>query len=391
MIMTIADLDRDLERYRSAADVVSANLLELDRDPNRQLLETAPLVGLTADEWQGARTALASVWDWSARFTAFLDQAAELRVSPRTRLAPARELLLERFLTEASIELASDEIPLRDRDLLQQRRVTSQCTADELLALMSGAFARAREMVSRVGAAWNELIPRLASARADLAAVGAIDTGRVQEELDALTEALVTDPLSVTEVAVHDAEASVAMLTRSAAAALALRDEWQERLRSARAELERLERDLAAARAAHAVAATKILDPALPEPPGVDPHLAAGLDAVVGLADAGRWDEAAVGLEQWHGRSRRSADAAVVALEASRAPMVERDHLRGRLDACRAKAHGLDLDEDAVVTEAYERARAALFVAPTDLRMARHLVDRYQQLLITDHEPEARR
>ena len=162
MTMTIDDLDRDLERYRSAADTVSSNLLELDGDPNRQLLETAPLTGTTAGEWADARPALTSVWDWFARLTTFLDQATELRVSPRTRLAPGRERALADFLSQPSIELGSDAIPLRDRDLLQARRATSRCTADELLALMSDAFARAREVVSRVGAAWDELVPRLA-------------------------------------------------------------------------------------------------------------------------------------------------------------------------------------------------------------------------------------
>ena len=119
MTMTIDDLDRDLERYRSAADTVSSNLLELDGDPNRQLLETAPLTGTTAGEWADARRALTSVWDWFARFTTFLDQATELRVSPRTRLAPGRERALADFLSQPSIELGSDAIPLRDRDLLQ--------------------------------------------------------------------------------------------------------------------------------------------------------------------------------------------------------------------------------------------------------------------------------
>ena len=137
MTMTIADLDRDLERYRSAADTVSANLLELDGDPNRQLLETAPLTGTTAGEWADARTALTSVWDWFARFTTFLDRATELRVSPRTRLAPGRERALADFLSQPSIELAQRRHPAarprppataaRDEPVHRRRAARASC------------------------------------------------------------------------------------------------------------------------------------------------------------------------------------------------------------------------------------------------------------------------
>jgi len=41
--MDLAAIDRELTRYRAAADAVSANLLELDADPNPQLLDTAPI------------------------------------------------------------------------------------------------------------------------------------------------------------------------------------------------------------------------------------------------------------------------------------------------------------------------------------------------------------
>jgi hypothetical protein len=391
MTMTLADLDRDLERYRSAADTVSVNLLELDGDPNRQLLETAPLTGTTAREWADARSALASVWDWFARFTSFLDRAAELRVSPRTRLAPERERSLADFLSQASIELGSDEVPLRDRDLLQQRRATTHCTADELLDLMSNAFARAREVVGRVGTAWDELAPRIARARAALTDVDAAAHATVSRQIDALADALVTDPLAVSEAAVGDIETSVAALTRASAEAVAQRAQWPRRLQEARDELARVEQQVAVARVAHATTVAKILDPAVPDPPAVDDTLVDELDHVTGLADAGRWDDALAGLEQLRQALRRRADAAATSTTTNRAPMIERDRLRGLLDAYRAKAHGLDLDEDDDVTAAYERAQGALYAAPTDLGNARRLVERYQRLLTTHHEPEGRR
>ena len=64
-------------------------------------------------------------------------------------------------------------------------------------------------------------------------------------------------------------------------------------------ELDRVEQEVAAARAAHATTAAKILEPSLPDPPAVDHALAADLDHVVGLADAGHWDDAVAHLDQW--------------------------------------------------------------------------------------------
>ena len=39
--MTLADLDRELAQFWSAAQTISANLIALEQDPNRQLLEIA--------------------------------------------------------------------------------------------------------------------------------------------------------------------------------------------------------------------------------------------------------------------------------------------------------------------------------------------------------------
>lgn len=391
MIMTIADIDRELARYRAAADTVSANLLELDRDPNRQLLDTATLGGATAAAWADARTALIAVWDWSARFTTFLDQAAALRVSPRTRLAPGREQQLVDLLTQPSIELTSDEIPLRDRDLLQHRRSVTRCTADELLSLMSDAFVRAKDVVLRIGTAWDDLAPRIASARVALQGATLVDVSGVQQHVDALTETLVADPLAVTADALRELEEEVADVTRSAAAARQLRDEFHDRIRDAQQDLRAAESCLAQARAAYTTAHAKIVDPVIPEPPSIGSELTRGLDHVIALADAGRWHEANDGLEQWHASVRALHEAALASTAASRYPIATRDQLRGRLDAYRAKAHGLGLDEDRDLTEAYERANTALHVAPADLRQAEDLVARYQRAITTDHEPEARR
>ena len=174
--MDLAGIDRELRGFRSAADVVSANLLELDADPNRQLLDTAPLSGVTGAAWSDARTSLTSVWDWFARFTGFLDARGELRESPRTRLPPG----------------ASGSSPVPDRTVdraARRRRAVARprpaaasvgdqrCTADELLAVMTEAFARARRSSWPVGAV-ARILSRVVRCRSRAPPVGTGRRGR---------------------------------------------------------------------------------------------------------------------------------------------------------------------------------------------------------------------
>ena len=167
MTMTIADLDRDL-------DALPERRRHREREPARARRRPQPPAA--RDRAAHGRPPPASGPTPAARSPRSgtgspgsprsSTRPPSLRVSPRTRLAPGRERALADFLSEPSIELGSDAIPLRDRDLLQARRATSRCTADELLALMSDAFARAREVVAGSGAAWDELVPRLAATHA---------------------------------------------------------------------------------------------------------------------------------------------------------------------------------------------------------------------------------
>jgi len=389
--LDLAAIDRELARYRNAADAVGANLLELDADPNRQLLDTAPLVGTTGAAWADARTALTSVWDWFARFTNFLDAATELRDSPRTRLPPGRERQLAAFLADASIEVSRDDIPLRDRDLLQPRQATNRCTADELLAVMTDAFARARDVVTRVATAWDDLVPRVTGARARLVDLPKrAELQELHDRLDALADALIADPLSVQADDVAAVEADLDSIARSEQEHDELRQAVLSRIRDARSRLEAFERQATDARCEWDTTRAKIARPELVAPPTVEPSFVNALNAVADRADAGRWDEASRALDGLAADLDALGARLDASIAAGRDALATRDHLRCRLDAYRAKAHGLGLDEDAEVTETYELALAALHVAPADLTEAAALVTAYQRLLTPIPEPEAR-
>jgi hypothetical protein len=390
--LDLAGIDRELARFRGAADVISVNLLELDADPNRQLLDTAPLSGVTGAAWTDARSALTSVWDWFARFTTFLEQADGLRGSPRTRPASNRERQLVAFLTEPSIELPRDDVPLRHRDLLQPRQATNRCTADELLAVMTDAFARARDVVVRVATAWDDLVPRVAAARARTVGLAASpQVHAIDRRLDELSDALVVDPLAVTSEEIAAVEADIDAIALDAHAHEQLRRDVLARIRDTHERIEAVTQTAIDAQRACETARAKIGVPEIVGPPVVGTTLADAINNVADRADAGHWREANRDLD------RIAADLDALELEiarsaqASRATLAERDHLRGRLDAYRAKAHGLGLDEDDEVSAAYGQALDALHVAPADLVLASDLVAEYQRLLSPTPQPEARR
>jgi hypothetical protein len=68
-------------------------------------------------------------------------------------------------------------------------------------------------------------------------------------------------------------------------------------------------------------------------------------------------------------------------LQASRAPIEARNQLRALLDAYQVKANRLGVVEEPEAADAYARAQAALYNAPTDLRAAAQLVRAYQEIV----------
>ncbi len=389
MNATLADLDARIERYRSAADTISANLLELDHDPNRQLLDQAPLRGATATAWSDARVAITTTWEWYAAFGAFLDRATELRVSPRTRLAPGRERELADLLDGASIELRADDVPLADRGLLQERVATRRCTGDELLALMAETFGRAKDVVVAVGAVWDQMLPRVTAVQGRVTRAQPFDAGDTElvaldQRVGALTEALAIDPLSVAEPDVVALEHFVADLDHSLVSANELSSRLQDELRDAQRMLETVDRALTDAAQAQQDARAKVLLPADAAPPSADSDLAGRRERIRGLANAGRTRMALDELTAFRASVDALLDQAGEMTRVARTRLQEREQLRGRLDAYSAQAHAFGLDEDPAVTEAHDRAEAALFTAPADLDAASDLVFRYQQLVFEE-------
>jgi hypothetical protein len=256
---------------------------------------------------------------------------------------------------------------------------------------MSAAFDEVKAVIAGAGRAWDSLGPRLSVVQAGFAEAARLARGlgdAAARECDTqaarcneLIRSLATDPLSVNAVEVDTLEGSLAELRQGLAAVDGLRRNLDERLSEAASLVALLQAAEQEAAEAHADALAKIAEQRQTQPHALAADVERGLTQIRANADAGAWREANDRLARWTAQATAALAHARRVTAESRAPIEERNELRGRLDAYQGRARRLRLTEDAAVAELLERARESLYQAPTELARARELVSRYQQAL----------
>jgi len=394
--MTIQEIDSTIRRLRDAAEQISANLLELELDPNRKLLEASDLQGESATRWGEASASHAQLWQWYSLLDGLLDRASGLR-GTRTRLSDSQLAELSALLQGASIEFSSEQVPLEERALFagsQARR----CTADDLLARMSVEFDRSKTVVAAIGRAWDTFVPRMSAARATLddsaELARTLGDGEPSEldlarrQLTQLAGALSKDPLSVSGEDIESLETSLQAIRQDLDGVEEVRREIDRLLLAAHDLLAELRRAAQEGKTTHEEVLIKITAAAAPEPLGLDSALERQLEDVAELSRRAAWREARAALEQWRTRARSLLDQERQITAENRALLETRGELRGLLDAYQAKAKRLGLIEDPELSGMFDQAHDALYTAPTDLGQAAELVGSYQQAL--PESPSAR-
>jgi hypothetical protein len=385
--MIAGDLDRDLDRLRTASDRINTNLLELEQHPTTSMLDAAPLQGSTKAQWQEARALLAELFQWNTLLGALIAEATSLRGS-RATLSSTRAAELAALLRGPSIELEDSTVPLAARGLLSPSRAIERCTPDELLDRMAAAFDQVTRLVVAVTEAWDALVARVQATRgrvAELESVAEALGCGPPEGLDALRAALddiadlvLVDPLTASSEHLDSLDVDLDGIGAELEVLRAVRDDLDGRIAAARALLDDLQASIEAGRAAHEIALSKVVEPAVLEPM-TDDGAADGLARLLRLDHDRDLARLASDLSDWLKRSTDLLDQARTIEATNRAPVEARDELRGLLDAYRAKAADLGRLEDPQLEARYERAHRALFTAPTDLGVAAELVQAYRE------------
>jgi hypothetical protein len=380
-----AEPQAKLRALHEAAERAAANLVELELDSSRQLLEASALQGESGARWSAANAQLTELWRRHGLLEELLRRADELRGGE-----------LRSLLRGASIELAAADVPLAERSLLGTAHEAHRCTPDELLKAMSAAFDEVKVAISAIGQAWETLIPKLDAGRRiaqqsaaladEVAESGRRDLRAAEAELDRLHKAVTSDPLSVKPAEVEAAVRSLQAVHDDLEETSNLKHAFEARIRETRELLEDLHDTVRQARAAHDEAQLKISVPSGPPADAAPDELATELDRIGDLAGDGAWRDARQALHDWTARAQARLADARRALEANRAPIEARNQFRALLEAYQVKAKRLGRLEDAELLAISARAHEALYTAPTDLALAAQLVRRYQQVLSGSQE-----
>ncbi len=371
--MELAALDHELDRLHDEASRVSTNLLELEAEPTRELLDSIDLQGVTATRWADAKMRLAGLFVSYRSLRSLLDDATTRRRSWAI-VTPHRIDRLRVMLLGCSIDRSEVARPLGERQLLDGTRVVDRCTPDELLRAMAADFDEVKAVVFGVAECWAELPPRVRSLRDRLDRLDEPARGDLEPRLNEFAEFVMTDPLAVDHdllAAIENELRAIEVVQADAAGELAAIRELVAGLPPAVARADAARADLAQRFAAHH----------LPPPVDVDTTLVDRVDALEQLASVGAWRDLGVEIA-----AIRTIAVDVLEradhIESSAATLVAtRDELRGRLDALEAKAGARELIEEADVSSLFAQARTALYSAPTDLDRARTLVQAYGDML----------
>lgn len=381
-----AAADAELLRLETAVTAIATNLVDLDDNPARKDLDKTRLTGRTASAWADATEALAQLWDGYRILSEVVAQARALR--DQRRLSDADRATFVHKVLGSSITLGTATVPLAQRGLLGAGQVHTTCTPGELLSAMEAAFGTAVDVATRAGDVWQRLLPAAAEATDAVTTVRRLtreaggSTATIDQAdrlLGQFTATLATDPLGVDAGGLD----AVRKLTARADAERTSAAELKAALGRRLAEAHTLAAELAPARQA----AEAALDAAADRFPQRDLAAVTGnnlypdLAALDALAAADQWGLISPRLSDWTRRAREQLATLRDSASRNAALLTNRNEMRGRLDAYRAKALRVGLGEDAALTPLAEAARDALYSAPCDLAAARRSVDAYQEAL----------
>jgi hypothetical protein len=389
----------ELSAWQDRLALVSRNLSEINELPAlariKARLRARPdfYAGETASRIGDALAALDDLWRDYLLLNALIDQADSLH--KRSGIFHDHESEIRELLHGRSITLPATYVPLAERDLLTNAERADKVTPEELLVAMDVLFALAKDAVLEVDAAETRLKPRLdallsaareLAARADTRGFYPAEIAAIAAPLESCGAALAGDPLGAGKK-LQDGAAGLAQWRARLEAAERERDALEAAFAASTATLEELRQLNQRAQEAHENTSSKIVGQlALPRPTetAVIAHLGAWLDALAASRTRGDWRAAKMGLDKWTASCATHREAEQRTLAASLAALAQRDELRGRLKAIRAKAdahvaRGLRLDAQAA--RLGDEAKHVLYGRPADLKKAAALVGAYETAL----------
>jgi hypothetical protein len=386
--------DERIDGLRATLQRTMENLVELDADVTRQVLEASPsLRGRTAVAWAQARSQLTDLWRGQLALNDTLDALTRERGSKPSVPRPVIDRLCE-LLDGPSVSVVRAEADLACRSLTEGAVPTDSYRIVELIARMSADYQSVTATVSGVAKVWADLVPRLSELRSALAGVEAEvaasgirrpnSLGTAERAVADAEETARSDPLALSADLVASISSMVEQARTSAGEAAAARIELASDLAAVTESIEECSRAMHAARAQREKVASKVVasGSVWADLDRADAELVELRHQLRNLGDeaAARADSRSR-VAELAGRSARLRQQVDLLTDAARADLAARDELRGRLDAYRAKAQAQGRAEDPELDRLYGEASDVLFSAPCDLDVAETRVAAFQRAL----------
>lgn len=224
MTSPLEEMDRLLDEWSANAARIDQNLVDLTEDPVYGLVEKAPFEGVTRDRVGAALGHLEQIFIRRRLLEDVIDQARGIRATVTAFRHGRRLVDVEQLLRGPSITLPPEPTPVTERRLLDPEEVTRRASPAEVLEAMTAAYDSVRATVASVGAAWDELTPRVDRAEAELAGLDgpseAAGVGsraqfsQVRAAIEAARHLVAADPLGAAPAAVAVLPGNLAALRR---------------------------------------------------------------------------------------------------------------------------------------------------------------------------------
>ncbi len=390
---TVEAIDRRIAGLRTTLERIVQNLVELDADVTRQMLDaSSSLTGQTAAQWHDAQLRLATLWSGQLALADTLEEVTRQR-GTKSSLSRAALGRLTNLLDGPSVSVPRPDAP---RTLTGGTVPTDMFTVDEVIARMSSEYESVMAVVNEVAAVWTLIVPRLATLASMVGELEAKADARdlrrpnslalARQALEDADDLSRCDPLAVSAEVLTPITTMIERASTSLRESLAVHEKLEGNLAAAAVSLDECTGMLEQTRAMQTEVAAKVV---------LHDEERTRLEKIGMVLDELRREsaeanrlvttnptDAAFGLRILLPRLddvRRQIDDLK---KTARSAVAARDELRGRLDAYRAKADAVGQGEDLELHRLYIDARDVLFSAPCDLVQASALVTAYQRSIV---------
>jgi hypothetical protein len=404
VVVETAEIDHRRSYYRGVLSQWAENLYELDEHPTYRLLAAGDMSGATGDQTNATMAGAPQLWAWLGEFRSHLDVVDALvedRGVFRNNDADAALLL-----GGASISVSRSSIPsTAPQNVLHQLgidpadpdRVVTTC--DGLISLFRSVYEPVRDVVARVDDVWRDLLPRIDAATVSLERAKTIsarldvrvpEVALATQRLEAVRASVADDPLSLSGNVGPDLDALVEAAADAAGRLDRAHGSLDDDLAVTDALLAQLRVLRARAAAAYSEAVAKVLPAGelvrIPSTSVIDGTngLAHRAAQIVGGTETGTrdWQRDRTDVDRWHHAAGRLRSQLERGLRVNRAPIEQRNELRGLLRAYRVKA-SMSRGLPAEIADIGQRAHDELYTSPSNIAEAKALIDELAAELAT--------